>query len=205
MLRLQKKQIKQAAEMLARAFKDEYKDIFLDPRERAVKELLLNEFYLRFEFPLSEVYITSPRMEGLALWMHSDNWKKRSYRRILISGAIWQAVRVGVKHFKIILEQDRYIQQKHAELMPREHRYLEIFAVAPEHQGMGYGSRLMNEMLERIDEEVLPCYVETDGEKNISIYRHFGFEISQEFNIPYTSDKVVAMIRQPASDNRSKI
>ncbi|MDD4923754.1 MAG: GNAT family N-acetyltransferase [Dehalococcoidales bacterium] len=204
MMKLEKKQIKQASEMLAGAFKDEYKDIFHDHRERTVKELLLNEFYLRLEFPLSEVYITSPRMEGLALWMHSDKWKKRSFRRILTSGAIWQAGRVGAKPLKIILEQDRYIQKKHAESMPQEHWYLEILAVAPEHQGKGYGSRLMNEMLERIDEESLPCYVETDGKKNIAIYRHFGFEISQEFNIPYTSDKVVAMIRPPSLHNHSE-
>ena len=202
MLIMEKKQIKQAAAMLAKAFKDEYKDLFSDPLERAAKELLLNEMYLRFEFPLSEVYITSPRMEGLALWMHSDNWKKRSYRRIVTSGALCQAVRVGIKPLRVILAQDSAVQKKHAELMPHEHWYLEILAVAPEYQGHGYGSRLMHTMLERIDESGLPCYVETDGEKNIAIYRHFGFETVKEFSLPYTTDKIVAMIRPPSDNNR---
>jgi ribosomal protein S18 acetylase RimI-like enzyme len=188
--------------MLSGAFKDEYKEIFPDPLERASKELLLNEMYLRFEFPHSEVYITSERMEGLALWMHSDNWKKRSSRQVITSGALWQAVRVGIKPLRVILAQDSAAQKKHAELMPQEHWYLEILAVATEYQGHGYGSRLMYAMLERIDESGLPCYVETDGEKNIAIYRHFGFEVVQEFNLPYTNDKVVAMVRQPFANRK---
>jgi len=55
----------------------------------------------------------------------------------------------------------------------------------------------MNEMLRYIDEEDLPCYLETDGIKNISIYEHFGFKVVDEFVIPNMNEKVVAMIRQP--------
>ena len=52
-------------------------------------------------------------------------------------------------------------------------------------------------MLSYIDEENLPCYLETDGEKNVSMYQHFGFAVVDEFVVPGTKDKVVAMLRKP--------
>ena len=52
-------------------------------------------------------------------------------------------------------------------------------------------------MLSNIDEEGLPCYLETEGEKNVSMYQHFGFEVVDEFVVPNTQDKLVAMLRQP--------
>ena len=47
MLRLEKRHIKPASRMLARAFRDEIKDVFPDPVERRRKEPIANEFYLR--------------------------------------------------------------------------------------------------------------------------------------------------------------
>ena len=183
--------------MLARAFKDEFKEIFPNPVERVVKEPVVNEFYLQRDYSYSKVFITSTRLEGLALWMHSNEWKINTFWRMLTSGAIWLVFKIGIVPFRKLQAADRYIQRKHKELIPQEHWYLEILAVDPEHQGKGYSSKLMNEMLRYIDEECLPCYLETDGSKNISIYEHFGFKVVDEFVVPNINEKVVAMIRRP--------
>ncbi|UCG54292.1 MAG: GNAT family N-acetyltransferase [Dehalococcoidia bacterium] len=197
MIKLERKQIKAASLMLSRAFKDELKDIFPDPEERRIKEPIVNEYLIRRDFSNSEAFITSSKMEGIAIWMHSTKREKRSLWRILNSGAIWQATKIGIKPLRKMCAYDRYIDNKHEELVPFPHWYLAVLAVDPQYQGKGYASLLLNDMLACIDKEDLPCYVETEGEKNVSLYQHFGFEVIDSFFVPNTNDRLVAMLRQP--------
>jgi ribosomal protein S18 acetylase RimI-like enzyme len=198
MLRMEKRHIKPVSLMLSRAFKDEMKDLFPDPEERRVKEPYACEFFLRCSYAYSTGFITSPQVEGFALWSYSDKRStKRSLRRILTSGAVWLAIKLGRKTLKKMDTEDAYVEKKHRELAPFKHWYLGVLAVDPLHQGKGYGSKLINVMLSRIDDEGLPCYVETEGEKNVSMYQHFGFKILDEFVVPNTTEKMVAMLREP--------
>ena len=202
MLKLEKEHIKPVSLMLSRAFKDELKDIFPDPEERRVKEPYVNEFLIRRDYSYSRAFITSPQLEGIAVWMHSDQREERPFWRVLTSGAIWQAIKIGCKALRKIQAYDQYVERKHKELAPHKHWYLAVLAVDPQHQGKGYGSKLLNEMLSNIDEEGLPCYIETEGEKNASMYQHFGFEVVDEFVVPGTKDKLIAMLRQPKTNKR---
>jgi ribosomal protein S18 acetylase RimI-like enzyme len=198
MLRMEKKHIKPVSLMLTRVFKDEFKDAFPDPDERRIKEPYANEFLIRRSYSYSEAFITSPQLEGVAVWSYSDKRKTRnSFWRTLTSGAIWQAIKIGRKPLKKMKTFDKYVEKKHSELAPFKHWYLAVLGVDPPHQGKGYGSKLVNEMLSRIDEEGLPCYVETEGEKNVSMYKHFGFKVLEEFVVPNTTEKLVAMLREP--------
>ncbi len=202
MLKLEKEHIKPVSLMLSRSFKDELKDIFPDPEERRVKEPYVNEFLIRRDYSYSRAFITSPQLEGIAVWMHSDKREERPFWRVLTSGAIWQAIKIGCKALRKMQAHDQYVERKHKELAPHKHWYLAVLAVDPQHQGKGYGSKLLNGMLSNIDEEGLPCYVETEGEKNASMYQHFGFEVVDEFVVPGTKDKLIAMLRQPKTNKR---
>ena len=197
MLKLEKKHIKPASLMLSRAFKNDLKDVFPDPEERKVKTPYVNEFHLLCDYSNSRIFITSPQVEGIAVWMHSDKRKERPFWRILTSGAIWPAIIIGIKALKRMQTFDQYIEKKHQELAPDKHWYLSLLAVDPQHQGKGHASKLLNEMLSCIDEEGLHCYLETEGEKNVSMYQHFGFEVVDEFIVAGTNDKLVAMLRKP--------
>ena len=202
LLRLEKVHIKPASLMLTRAFKDDpMSDIFPDPEERRVKTPYVNEFYLLRGYSDSRAFITASQLEGIAVWMHSDKRKKRTFWRILTSGAICPAMKIGMKALRKMKASDEYIERKHKELAPNKHWYLALLAVDPQHQGKGYASKLLNEMLSHIDEEGLPCYLETEGEKNVSIYQHFGFKVMDEFVVPGTNDKTVAMLRKPKATN----
>ncbi len=201
MLKLEKKHIKPVSLMLSRAFKDDLKDVFPDPEERRVKTHYVNEFLLLRDYSNSRAFITSPQLEGIAVWMHSDKRKKRPFWRILTSGAIWPAIIIGIKALRKMQAFDQYVERKHKELASNKHWYLAVLAVDPQHQGKGYASKLLNEMLSYIDEEGLNCYVETEGEKNVSMYQHFGFEVVDEFVVPGTKDKLVAMLRKPKTIN----
>jgi ribosomal protein S18 acetylase RimI-like enzyme len=165
----------------------------------------VHEYFLRRGLAFSEPFTTSPSVEGIAIWSHSDQWNKRNFLRIIASGAIWQAIKIGYKAMQKMRKFDEYVENKHRELMPEKHWYLSVLAVDPDYQGNGYGSQLIRGMLSRIDEEGLPCYVETEGEKNVAMYEHFGFEVLEEFTIPNSKDKLIAMLRKPQKDpNKQK-
>jgi ribosomal protein S18 acetylase RimI-like enzyme len=198
LLRLEKKRIKPAALMLTRVFKDDpMTDMFPDPEERRVKTPYVHEFFLRYYLPYGCSFISSPRLEGIAIWRHSNINPGISFWRMLTSGAIWPAMKIGRKALRKMQAFDQYVERKRKKLAPAKHWYLAVLAVDPQYQGKGYGSKLLNEMLSSIDKEGLPCYVETEGEKNVSMYQHFGFQVVDEFTVPNTTDKLVAMLREP--------
>jgi ribosomal protein S18 acetylase RimI-like enzyme len=157
----------------------------------------VNEFLLRRNYSNYKAFITSPRLEGIAVWIPSEKMVKISFWRIVTSGAMWPAIRIGLKALKKLRVYDQYIKRKHEELVPYLHFYLAILAVDPKYQGKGYASKLLNAMLSELDNKTLPCYVETEGARNVAIYLHFGFGIIDEFDIPNTNDRLIAMLRQP--------
>ena len=202
MRKMEKEHIKPVSLMLARAFKDELKDIFPDPEERLIKTPYVNEFFLRLSYQYSKAFITSPRLEGVAIWSRSDKRlvKKNLWRR-LTSGAIWPAIKIGRKALKKMDAFDDYLEGRHSELAPYKHWYLSVLAVDPPSQGRGYATKLLNEMFAVIDMEGLPYYLETEGKKNVSMYQHFGFKVIDEFDVPNTTDHLIAMLREPNRKN----
>ena len=186
--------------MMAMAFKDEYLDDFPDPQERRLKTPLVNEFYLRRDFSDYEGFITSERLEGIAIWQYFEKGSERPFWRIFTSGAIWPALKVGLGRLRKIKSHDKKFERKHEELVRGRHWYLWVLAVAPKHQGKGFASQLLRGMLPRIDREGLPVYLETEGEKNVAIYKHFGFKVIEEFSVPGEKSKQTAMLREPQAE-----
>ncbi len=189
--------IKPASLMLARVFEDDMKAIFPNPIERKIKAPYVPELELRLLYDSSLMFIASPSLEGIAVWIHSDNWNKNTFWQLLTSGASVPAAKIGLKTFIKIRNSNTYVERKHRDLMTERHWYLSTLAVERNFQGKGFGSELLNGMLHRIDREGLPCYLETDGEKNIAIYQHFGFRTIDEFLVPGRGEKMVAMLRKP--------
>ena len=56
------------------------------------------------------------------------------------------------------------------------HAGLEVVGVDPSAHGKGLGKALILPMLERADQERMPCYLITHNASNQSFYRRFGFE-----------------------------
>jgi len=85
------------------------------------------------------------------------------------------------------------IHRRHA---PSRYWLLHIIGVDPDFQGKGYAATLLRPMLARIDEEQLPCYLDTEDEKNVPLYQHYGFKILEEAIIPRTEVRLWAMLRE---------
>ncbi len=57
-----------------------------------------------------------------------------------------------------------------------EHWYLCLLAADPMAWRRGIGTALLEPSLAALDEDGLPCYLETQKEDNLAYYRRFGFE-----------------------------
>jgi hypothetical protein len=54
---------------------------------------------------------------------------------------------------------------------------------------------LLKPMFSRIDKEGLPCFLETQAEKNVALYEHLGFRVVEEGIVPGSGVKSWAMLR----------
>ena len=66
-------------------------------------------------------------------------------------------------------------------LDPKEpHVHLGPIGVSPEAQGQGIGTALMNHYIERLGQEGIAGYLETDRSENVEFYKKFGFVVQNE-------------------------
>ncbi|KAJ5287834.1 Acyl-CoA N-acyltransferase [Penicillium angulare] len=83
---------------------------------------------------------------------------------------------------------------------PHGYYFCNMLGVSPQAQGMGVGKRLMDVVIQKADEEVIPCYLESSkGAPNIAIYERMGFELTGEIKCADGEDicKLYCMIRKP--------
>ncbi|UCC93550.1 MAG: GNAT family N-acetyltransferase [Thermoplasmata archaeon] len=59
------------------------------------------------------------------------------------------------------------------------HLHLDPLAVAPEHQGQGIGSQLLERFSQIADDRRIGAYLETDAEANVRLYERFGFHVME--------------------------
>lgn len=72
------------------------------------------------------------------------------------------------------------------------------FVVLPEMQGGGLGSSLIKPVLNVLDSQNIPLYLETHKVVNTEIYKHLGFNMVDVSVIPGTNISQYAMLREPS-------
>ena len=145
-----------------------------------------------------EVYSTSEKCEGAAVWTASSDFPI-GFWRMLRSIPLRYLLPLGNGSDTGMQGFDRYVNEIHKRLVPYHHYYLELLGVDPQFQGQGFSSKLMRPMLARLDKEGQACYLETQDEKDVQIYLHFGFSVIDESPIPNTPIKNWALLRKPGS------
>jgi len=188
---------KRAAEVLVRAFWNHPPLQYYFPGE-AERERIAPYF---FSLPVfngiryGEVHATSPDLEGIAVWLPSDNYPITLWR-LLRSVPPSEILRFGRYGGSRMRSLGQYIDAVHGRLVPFKHWFLQAIGVDPQFQGRGYAGRLLRRMLVKIDEAGLPCYLETLEEQNVRLYEHFGFAVVEESAIPETNLTNWAMLRE---------
>jgi len=196
-VRLNSSHGKRAAEVLVRAFWNHPPLQYYFPDE-AERERIAPYFFSLTVFNgirYGEVHATSPDLEGIAVWLPSDNYPVTLWRllRSVPPSEILGFGRYGGSRMRDL---GQYIDAVHGRLAPFKHWFLQAIGVDPQFQGRGYAGRLLRQMLARIDEAGLPCYLETLEEQNVRLYEHFGFTVAEESAIPETNLTNWAMLRE---------
>lgn len=76
--------------------------------------------------------------------------------------------------------------------------YLHFVGVRPEHQGKGWGGRIIREGLARADAQDLPTWLETATPENVPLYQRLGFVIQCEWDVPKGGPHFWGMMREAA-------
>jgi ribosomal protein S18 acetylase RimI-like enzyme len=63
------------------------------------------------------------------------------------------------------------------------HYYLETLGVEPTMQGRGLGSAMLQNIAAQLDAAGTECVLETANDRNVALYRRFGFEVVSEERI----------------------
>lgn len=199
--RINKTQIKPAADVLSRAFQNDPLFTYFLPNEveRENKLPHLFEFIIRYTIKYGEVFAPSPDLEGIALWLPSEKADMSPWG-MLRSGVLSMPFKMGMGFMRTMMSYMEYATEIHKRWAPFEHWYLCLIGVAPTFQGKGYASAMLKPMFSRMDTERIPCYLETLSQKDVSIYRHYGFELVEEGTIPGTKTALWAMLRQSLGD-----
>jgi ribosomal protein S18 acetylase RimI-like enzyme len=197
LLRLTWKDRDAGAVVLGRAF-TEYELLqyyFHDERERRAVAVTLAFIELSVCLKYGEVYASSERLEGVSAWLPPG---KAPFGGLQIIRTVPLSVlfRFGRQGASRMWGYGRYVDNLHRRLVPYPHWYLQIIGVDPAYHGQRFSSQLIRPMLERINQEHLSCFLETNTEKNVAIYRRFGFEVVSKDKIPGTEVTSFAMLRK---------
>ena len=126
-----------------------------------------------------EVFISEDK-KACALIMYPDK-KKTSLRSILLDiKLITQCI--GIKNVMKTLNREALIKK----IQPKEPMtYLWFIGVNPEDQNKGYGSNMLQSIIQYSDKDNKPIYLETSTIRNLPWYKKFGFEIYSEHDLSY--------------------
>jgi ribosomal protein S18 acetylase RimI-like enzyme len=87
---------------------------------------------------------------------------------------------------------DHEVRRKH---LRAPHFYLWFLGVEPERQGQGLGSELLRSLSSRADAAGLPCFLETDKQRNVGLYQNHGYRITSHDALPGIGTRVWWMQR----------
>ena len=197
LVQLNKSHIKPAIEVLVRAFQNypllQYYFPYELERRKIAPYFLSIAVFNGVQY--GETYATSPNLEGVAVWLPSDNYPVTFWRliRSVPLSIILNFGRYGGGRMRHLSE---HIDAVHQRLAPFRHWFLQAIGVAPQFQGKGYAGKLLCPMFSRIDAEGLPCYLETLNETNVPLYEHFGFRVVEKSTVPETELTNWAMLRE---------
>jgi ribosomal protein S18 acetylase RimI-like enzyme len=200
LIRVKKKHMIPAIQTFSRAFNNDPLTMYMFPEEKERQDFMQNYFRFRVKYGIlyGEVYATTENFEGLAIWIKPKN-NEMTMWKMLRAGGMKLFRAMGKETIDRMFEIERYTSKIHHETIKENLWHLSPIGVDPEHQGKGYASKLLRAMMKKFDEEKVACFLETQVERNVEIYKRYGFTIANKTKIPKTELTHWIMIREPQS------
>ena len=142
------------------------------------------------------IYADSEEMNGFAVWLPFGFTGSKTLP-FLFSGGLKLILHSGLGIIGRLLTYETYAMNLKKEFTDNYDWYLYNLSVKQDAQGKGIASKLLRPMLGFCDDEKMVAYLETNKESNVSLYKHYGFELKKEELIPKTTVTHYAMVRFP--------
>jgi GNAT superfamily N-acetyltransferase len=180
-------------DMLVRAFDDDPVSNFMfagpGRRRRGLHSFFTSQLRRQY-LPNGHVYVTED-LSGAALWGPPDRERHPVAELLqLFPTAPFLASAHTIGALRLLFKVES--------LHPTErHWYLFTIGTAPEKQGKGVGTALLRTMLDHVDEQGDPAYLESSKERNVPLYARFGFEVIDQMPSTSGSPPIWRMWREP--------
>ena len=195
---------KEDLDKLAEVSADAYKDYplhnwFTKGKYDPVASKLLMQISLRTMTEDAIIYADSEEMNGFAVWL-PFGFTGNKTMSFLANGGLKLIFHSGLGLIGRLLTYETYAMNLKKEFTDHYDWYLFNLSIKKDAQGKGIASKLLRPMLQFCDDEKMVAYLETNKESNVSLYKHYGFELKKEELIPKTPVTHYAMTRMPKGD-----
>ena len=123
---------------------------------------------------------TDSAVKAVAIW-ETPGQTEHSALTLLKSGLWAVPIRLGIPAYNRRRALGSILSALDA---PHPCWYLDTIGVEPSEQHRGLGSALIRVMLERIDRDDLPSFLDTSAPDNLAYYERFGFRVTAESKLP---------------------
>jgi ribosomal protein S18 acetylase RimI-like enzyme len=192
-----KKDIDRLAEVAADAYRDyPLHNWFTKGKYDAKASKLLMQFSLKSMAKDALIYADSEEINGFAAWLPFGFTGNKALQ-FLLNGGLKLFFHAGFGMVGRLQTYEKYAMNLKKTYTDNYDWYLFNLSIKKDAQGKGIASKLMRPMLSFCDDERMVAYLETNKEANVSLYKHYGFELMREELIPKTPVMHYAMVREP--------
>ena len=197
---VQKKDLDRLAEVAADAYRDyPLHNWFTKGKYDPVATHLIMQISLKTMTEDAVIYADSEEMNGFAVWLPLGFSGSKTLP-FLMSGGLELILHSGLGIIGRLLRYENYAMNLKKQVTDNYDWYLYNLSIKKEAQGKGIASKLMRPMLQFCDDERMITYLETNKESNVSLYKHYGFDLMKEELIPKTPVTHYAMVRHPKGE-----
>ena len=126
-----------------------------------------------------EIVWTTDGLLGGAIWAKPDHW------RVPVAATVKETpAMIGVFGRRLGLALWTRLRMERLHPGKPESYYLAAIGLDPSQQGRGLGSALMQPMLDRMDAEGIPAYLEASSTRSRALYERHGFVTTGEIELP---------------------
>ncbi len=174
--KLKKKEVIKAAQQYAKAMMQDDLHTFFFPEEKTRYRKLLSLYTYKIKNQITDCYITSENLEGLAIWEKPYEHNNNLSAAEVLSGTrlIFEC---GIPSLLRMLKYQIWSTTARKRLIEEPYWYLDVVIVSPEYQGKGFASKLIKPFLEEASSTGSKVYLETQNKNNVPIYEKYGFKV----------------------------
>jgi ribosomal protein S18 acetylase RimI-like enzyme len=177
MIQLKKTQIERAIITLVEAFAEDQAHAYFFPDKATRKKKLEHLYRFKLRTQRHLCWVSSDHVEAIAIWEPPGAHVSTLTWRDILYG-IPLLFHCGISDIRRLIAYQELCAKLRLKLIQDPYWYLDILAVAPEHQNKGMGHKLTEPFVQQASAADARCYLETMDPRNSKYYEDkFGFHV----------------------------